>query len=940
MDNQRKIASLVDKMVELSEAEFTKIVLEPLFIAMGYKTDYHGGQNEGGKDLICWRDDDFGEKELTVIQVKKVSASAAAGSPSSFGEIVTQLSQALEKNVPNLDGTARRPDKVLFITPYEINTRALESRFEGYSQLRNRGARAYDGQQIAKQLIERKMGVVSELLGKEHEFRASPIAGFSNRDLLSALHYGKERSVRHFYTDLDFGIGKARTGTLLDVDFNPFVIQLMIDGKQWDSLKLIVNRLEQYFGGSCINPSSSEIEEVHKNNLSDWNSALNQQAIIKAKATVEEIKELIEGLLFSLEQISPEISSRQKLELNSGLGFRGGENVSRQDATDRDYKLIQAASNSNNSIRISCKEIIDLVSTETIDATTVKHLANAATKIKEQWAAISKFILEANIKSVNTDKESVDLNIVRFQSKTNELSKYIGRIVVEPKFKIEIDGPKLANYLRIEQKKLRKLISELKNSNQHERDRTQEVFRGCFQTLQIVDEIFSDSRLYQSLNVREIADQSSGGMRTSRIHIRIDKLFDTGMNVVLYGDAGAGKTTTLDMYAMKIAESSQQEWLPLYLPLTKIVGSSSAEKQTASCDALTILEDEIVKYFNTNNLATTKADFRNMLSKKSRVIFLLDGVDEVIRNTPWIVEAITKLQQSYTNSQLIISSRISGSHLDHINFLKLTLLPFDNEQLFKFISAWFDTDNDKVDLIKKHLSNNTQILNIVRTPLLATILCVLAENNVPLPTGELSLFKERLKLLLGHYDIHKGIKRQKSHHDLLEIVARKIAFGLQSKTKRMLRIDDIKAISINALSSKYGKAEIELAVDELCDPCNILVPMSIQGEWGFGHLRYQEHLVAEELVRNRGIEIEPLLNSSWWKSVLVLFAQMTDDFENIFSGHILTTGHIGDAADTLQAMIAVRPKKERNELLLLLKQHKVMDALDPDESDLEFNPNY
>lgn len=102
----------------------------------------------------------------------------------------------------------------------------------------------------------------------------------------------------------------------------------------------------------------------------------------------------------------------------------------------------------------------------------------------------------------------------------------------------------------------------------------------------------------------------------------------------------------------------------------------------------------------------------------------------------------------------------------------------------------------------------------------------------------------------------------------MEAVARKIAFGLHSRIKRMAFFDEIKEISIEALSTKFEKSAIETAVNELCDPCNILVPMSVQGEWGFGHLRYQEHLVAEELIRNRGIEIEPLLTSDWWRSVL------------------------------------------------------------------------
>ncbi len=143
-----------------------KLALIPLFSDMGYKVDYYGGPSEGGKDLICWKNDDFGEKLLTVIQVKKTRFSAAASSPRVFSEIVTQLSQAIEKKVPDLDGTEKKPHNIFFITPYEINTRELESRSEGYSALRSQGVRVYDGNNIAKQLIDRKLAVVTELLGE------------------------------------------------------------------------------------------------------------------------------------------------------------------------------------------------------------------------------------------------------------------------------------------------------------------------------------------------------------------------------------------------------------------------------------------------------------------------------------------------------------------------------------------------------------------------------------------------------------------------------------------------------------------------------------------------------------------------------------------------------------------------------------------------------
>jgi len=103
MDYQTK--KLLSRLQEIPEQELTSNLLIPLFHALRYeRVDYHGGQNEGGKDIICWGKDEFDDIELAVAQVKKYKPTARAADKKSFGGIVTQLQQAAEKKVPHLDG--------------------------------------------------------------------------------------------------------------------------------------------------------------------------------------------------------------------------------------------------------------------------------------------------------------------------------------------------------------------------------------------------------------------------------------------------------------------------------------------------------------------------------------------------------------------------------------------------------------------------------------------------------------------------------------------------------------------------------------------------------------------------------------------------------------------------------------------------------------------
>ena len=130
---------------------------------------------------------------------------------------------------------------------------------------------------------------------------------------------------------------------------------------------------------------------------------------------------------------------------------------------------------------------------------------------------------------------------------------------------------------------------------------------------------------------------------------------------------------------------------------------------------------------------------------------------------------------------------------------------------------------------------------------------------------------------------------------------------------------------------------METAVRELDEPCNILVPMTESGAYGFGHLRYQEYLAASEIKNNRGIDLEPLLIDSWWRDAMVLFSQMTDSVSEIIDQLVLSNrGPLSRASSTLKAMIAARPAIEQHDLLQMVTSHERLDRKDgwlPDPDD-------
>jgi len=79
----------------LKEDGLREKVLKPLFEAMGFKDVflYHGGSLETGKDIVMWREDDFGIRRNWAVVAKATSISGSVTARSGAGEVRTQVEQ-------------------------------------------------------------------------------------------------------------------------------------------------------------------------------------------------------------------------------------------------------------------------------------------------------------------------------------------------------------------------------------------------------------------------------------------------------------------------------------------------------------------------------------------------------------------------------------------------------------------------------------------------------------------------------------------------------------------------------------------------------------------------------------------------------------------------------------------------------------------------------
>ncbi len=245
-------------------------------------------------------------------------------------------------------------------------------------------------------------------------------------------------------------------------------------------------------------------------------------------------------------------------------------------------------------------------------------------------------------------------------------------------------------------------------------------------------------------------------------------LFDTGESFAVFGEAGAGKTTTLQVYS-KNRNTKHPDKITLFIALAQLITPefrrrhkitnavlSQDPENTRVSDGLKSFIDIYLQEKGFN------ATFDEILSSAKDVVVLLDGVDEVIEILPEVPAAVREMSLLFPHVQFIISSRLSGEYVWHVPFHAVTIRPFTTEQRDFFIKAWFigEANVEKGDEVIVHLRTHKEVGEVIRNPLLATVLCVLAENDVPLPDREIRLYQERTELYVGRYDsTQKGLDK-------------------------------------------------------------------------------------------------------------------------------------------------------------------------------------
>jgi hypothetical protein len=266
-------------------------------------------------------------------------------------------------------------------------------------------------------------------------------------------------------------------------------------------------------------------------------------------------------------------------------------------------------------------------------------------------------------------------------------------------------------------------------------------------------------------------------------------------------------------------------------------------------------------------------------------LILLDGLDEVPREQQQgAIQQIRELVQAYPNQRYVCSCRVASYQYSFASFTNVGVAEFDNDQIRQFIFNWFRA-NETVqfgtaqacwDLLQR--SGYEGVLELARTPLLLTLICLTFDNAQTFPKKRAQLYREALDVFLKRWAAEKKVQRNPVYQELgiglEEAILEQIAYqGFENNQLFFSREELIQIIKDFLSRNLHAPKSFvpEEFIKQIENQQGILVER-VENRLSFSHLSLQEYLAAQYVLEHSFVEkiIEEHLIESQWQQVFLL----------------------------------------------------------------------
>lgn len=398
--------------------------------------------------------------------------------------------------------------------------------------------------------------------------------------------------------------------------------------------------------------------------------------------------------------------------------------------------------------------------------------------------------------------------------------------------------------------------------------------------------------------------------RAEQEAISIEKWLEQQPALVILGDPGSGKSTSLKYMALTITQQRKKA-LPILLPLNAY--SAALANQGVS------LENFLPAYFHSKRPQLSEAGLQQLFQQalsNEKAFVLLDGLDEVGSNRGQVVQQVEQFVRTWipdpatkrkTANRIVVTSRFVGYRdfpLRDPRWQTLAINDWNVQEIELFYSkftwaaeqAWSGGEDhalarQKADTECKALmavvgdENNKGIRRLAGNPLLSSLLALIKRQGVNLPDRRVKLYELYMDTLLRSWNRSRNldgtpigaVEEDAAVYALLA----KLALHLRETNPQQGLIAEEamqQYLRQHYQEDNYNRADADRQakafLQSVHEHSNLLIERGYQ-QYGFIHLTFEEYLAGFALAKADITQLKVktpqyLQKPKQWKETLLL----------------------------------------------------------------------